>query len=158
MIRRVLTLAIFLSVLSVSQASLAQVSGWESAKMASPTLAFSLPGVGLADASTEAEPSSGLGLIIPGWILTGVGAANLATMPLCFADFYEDFGVKEVCIAGSIVFAGVGLGLGVPFLIVGYGQRRRHKAWERGHVAAHLSRTRVVPLDGGGLASYSFQF
>jgi hypothetical protein len=112
----------------------------------------------------ESEPSTGLGFIIPGWILTGVGALNLVTMPVCFAGWYQDFGVREVCIGASIGFAAVGLGLGIPFLIVGYNKRSKYKRWEANQVdefsgpTRFLDRAAVVPLPGGAAATYSLQF
>lgn len=105
------------------------------------------------------EPSSGLGFIISGWILTGLGAINLATLPLCFTSFYVDAGVKGVCLGVSAAFIGVGLGVGVPFLIVGYNQRKKHQAWEKDHpTLGHLARTRLTALPGGAAALYTATF
>ncbi len=116
-------------------------------------------GTSFLGATEPGPPSSGLGFIISGWILTGVGALNVATMPLCFTSYYVDAGVKGVCLGISAAFIGVGLGVGIPFLIVGYNQRKKYKAWRDSHaVLEQLDRTRLTVLPGGAAALYSAEF
>ena len=107
---------------------------------------------------STSEPSSGLGLIIAGWILTGVGALNFATLPVCYADFYQNYAEGDVCVAGSVAIGAIGLGLGIPFLIVGYNNRAKHNRWESQQTASLWKRARVVPLHGGATASLALPF
>lgn len=62
----------------------------------------------------DPQPSTGTGLIVAGWIATGLGVLNLATLPICFADFYPE-NAENLCVIGSATIGGVGLALGVPF-------------------------------------------
>jgi hypothetical protein len=107
---------------------------------------------------STSEPSSGLGLIIAGWILTGVGALNLATLPVCYADFYQTYADGDVCVAGSVAIGAIGLGLGIPFLIVGYNNRAKHNLWESQQTVSLWKRARIVPLHGGAAASLALPF
>jgi hypothetical protein len=98
----------------------------------------------------DPEPSSGLGLLIPGAIMTGVGALNLLSATICVADFYRDYVGRTGttwCLIGSI---GVGVGLlgaGIPMTIIGTMRRTEHKAWEERQRLAALdpSRLRMLP-------------
>ncbi len=80
----------------------------------------------------EERPSSGLGLTIAGSVLTGLGALNLASSPICRAGFYrrQVGGTgSDVCFWGSIGLGGVLLAVGVPLLSVGLLRRSRYRAW-----------------------------
>jgi hypothetical protein len=108
--------------------------------------------------ANDPQPSTGTGLVVVGWIATGLGVLNLATLPICFADFYPE-DAETLCVIGSATIGGVGLALGVPFLIVGYSQKADYREWKaRNGMAYHLQNTYVtVASDGVGL-SYSAAF
>ncbi len=108
--------------------------------------------------AVDPEPSSGLGMMIPGWVLVGDGALNLALMPLCFVDLFGTSNIKGVCLGTSIGFGVVGFGVGIPLLVAGYRKRKRHQTWESNQLATHLERTQVTALPGGAAASYTFEF
>jgi hypothetical protein len=106
----------------------------------------------------EERPSTGTGQIVVGWIGTGVGTLNLVTLPVCYADFYPE-DAKDLCVGASIGFAAVGLGIGIPFLIVGYGNRADYKKWKAEHPTAHeLSKLRLSAVEGGGVLGYQTEF
>lgn len=103
----------------------------------------------------ESRPSTGTGQIVVGWIATGVGAVNLATLPICFADFYPA-DAEGLCVGLSVTLAVVGVSIGVPFLITGYNNRARYKRWRDEHPAlAHLLNTQVSASDDGALVVYT---
>jgi hypothetical protein len=90
--------------------------------------------------------------------LTGVGALNLVTLPACFLDFYVENNAKNGCLVLSGTLAAVGLGVGIPLLVVGYNHRKKHKAWEASQTALHLRRTTLSALPGGAQALYTARF
>ena len=102
---------------------------------------------------SDPQPSTGTGLVVAGWIATGIGVLNLATLPICFADFYPEES-ENLCVIGSATLGGVGLALGIPFLIVGYNNKADYREWKaRNGVAYHLQNTHVtVANDGVGLS------
>jgi hypothetical protein len=152
-----------LVVYSLSLPSLA--AGQDSAPRLLPALSLSIghaSGVGAAFAlarddgrgATDTRPSTGTGLIVTGWILTGIAVLNLATLPVCFADFYPPES-KDLCVVLSAVFAGAGTVVGVPLLIVGYNQRADYKAWKkRNGLIGHLLDTRVAFQNDAALLVY----
>jgi len=102
---------------------------------------------------SDPQPSTGTGLVVAGWIATGIGVLNLATLPICFADFYPEES-EDLCVGASAVIGGVGLALGVPFLIVGYNNKADYREWQaRNGIAYHLQNTHVtIANDGVGLS------
>jgi len=115
-----------------------------------------LPGPAFAQEFGEQEerPSTGTGQIIVGWIATGVGAVNLATLPVCYADFYPSES-KDLCVGASLGLGVVGLGLGIPFLAVGYSNRSDYLEWKkRNPVAVHLSNLRITASGDAGFLTY----
>lgn len=123
------------------------------------SLSLSRPALAAADDgyrdSGDPRPSSGMGLIIAGWIATGLGLLNLATLPICYADFYPN-NAESTCVIASAVIGGVGLTLGVPFLIVGYNDRADYKEWKkRNGFTAHLRRTHLAFHGDSALLVYS---
>lgn len=119
-----------------------------------------LPGAAWAQTapSDDPQPSTGNGLIVAGWIATGLGVLNLATLPICFADFYPE-DAEDLCVIGSAAIGGVGLALGVPFLIVGYNNKADYREWQaRKGLAYHLQNTRVTVADDGVGLSYRAAF
>ena len=109
-------------------------------------------------ASFQASPAAppdhaplrkGNGAIISGWILTGVGALNLVTLPVCTIDIYpEDF--RGVCVGASAAYAVVGLGVGVPLLAVGYSRRRAYREWKERRGLVLVPEATRVSLSGAG--------
>lgn len=103
---------------------------------------------------SEPPPSTGTGLIVVGWIALGLGALNLASLPICYADFYPRES-EDLCVGLSLVVAGVGVSLAIPFLIVGYVNRSDYNDWkQRNAVARHLLNTQLALLEGGAMVSY----
>jgi len=108
--------------------------------------------------ASDPQPSTGNGLVVAGWIATGLGVLNLATLPICFADFYPEES-EDLCVGASAVIGGVGLALGVPFLIVGYNQKADYREWRaRNGIAYHLMNTQVTLASDGASLRYSASF
>lgn len=106
----------------------------------------------------DPRPSTGTGLIVAGWIATGVGVLNLVTLPICFADFYPEES-ENLCVIGSATLGGLGLALGVPFLIAGYNNKSDYREWKaRNGVAYHLMNTQVTLASDGAGVSYRAAF
>lgn len=79
-----------------------------------------------------AEPSSGLGFLIPGAIMTGVAGLNLATAPVCRTDFYVGLAGRsgsDICLVLSLVVGGVLAVVGIPLLVIGILRRGAWKEW-----------------------------
>lgn len=127
----------------------------------SPPLSLSISAVPAAQAQvgyrdpSDPQPSTGTGLIIAGWIATGIGLLNFALLPVCSADFYPS-DAEDSCIALSAVFGGVGLSLGIPFLIIGYNNRADFKEWkERNRLTRHLLNTQLAFRGDAALVIYT---
>ena len=110
----------------------------------------------------ESPPSKGTGLIITGAILTGVGAVNLATLPLCGELYTEDsYGedaedLKNLCVYSTLI-VGVGtLAVGVPLLVVGLNRRAEYRRWQEQHPA--FAGMGVVAGPGGALLGWRTEF
>jgi hypothetical protein len=111
-----------------------------------------------AKAQEEPPPPTGTAQIVVGWIGTGVGAFNFATVPVCYADFYPEQS-KDLCVELSIGIGAVGLGVGIPMLIVGYSRRAEYKRWKADHPALNeLTKLRVSAVQGGGVLGYRTEF
>lgn len=108
-----------------------------------------MPPLTLQSDIADPKPSSGIGLIVVGWVASGIGALNLATLPICFADFYPEES-KGLCIGLSAAFAGVGFAVGLPALIIGYNQRSDYKAWKKRHALVGLLMDTSLALDRDG--------
>lgn len=84
-------------------------------------------------------PKRGIGYLVGGGILTGAGAAVLTASGLAFASGArcEEQGGGECwqALAGFIElpFGIVGVAVGVPLLVVGAGQNRYWRRWQREH-------------------------
>lgn len=112
----------------------------------------------LADTEPVDEPSSGLGLVIAGWALTGWGALNLVTYPVCSADWYPEQS-RGLCKVLSIGFGVGGVGVGVPLLVVGYSKRSDYNEWKKTHALEHhLLSTQVALRNNSALVVYSGSF
>ena len=100
------------------------------------------------------RPSTGLGLLITGIIMSGVGVTNLAVSPICRADFYvKKTGTEgsDACFYTSLVVGGAVAAVGIPLLIVGISKRMDYVEWRARHQAlAGLSA--YAGEQGGGLA------
>jgi hypothetical protein len=104
--------------------------------------------------AADAPPSKGTGLIIAGGILTGLGALNLATAPLCkIDDLIKDPDIQDVCLVASLVVGGAMLAVGVPLLVVGIGNRSDYKEWEERHKRSSFVVAPAVLPGGAGLGA-----
>lgn len=103
-----------------------------------------------------------MGLIIVGWIATGVGVGNLALIPTCSLNTVNSESqqlVRDVCVGIHVGFGVVGLGLGIPFLAVGYNKRSKYNEWKEHHaVLDHLLRTQVAVQNDSALLLYRGSF
>ena len=78
------------------------------------------------------RPSTGVGLLVPGGIFTGLGILNLATSPICLTDLV-DRDSQTPCLITSLVAGGVFLAVGIPLLAVGGARRAHYLEWRRRH-------------------------
>lgn len=104
------------------------------------------------------RPSSGVGFLISGGILTGLGVVNLATSPLCMTDLVKHKAQDE-CLIASLAAGGVMLAVGVPLLIVGGAKRSKFLEWQEQQPRRRpLPIVSFAPLEGGGrfVLQYSF--
>ncbi len=107
--------------------------------------------------ATEAEPPSGVAPLVTGLILTGVGAVNAISAPICKTDVYYDYvgsvQAQNVCLGTSIGLAVGGLAVGIPLTFYGLGQHKEHDAWEASQVTLL-----VEPRAGGALLGLGARF
>jgi hypothetical protein len=75
---------------------------------------------------TAPEPSTGLGMLITGSILSGIGLASLGASVTVCEDDSDPADCRGIAILASIAT----LGPGIPLFIVGMIRRSRHKTWE----------------------------
>jgi hypothetical protein len=111
--------------------------------------AAGIPSLAHAQVAPSEPPSTGLGLLISGAALTGVGALNLATSPICKTSLIKDHDTQNVCLVASLVFGGTLVLIGVPLLAVGVTRRNRYLEWKRnGGVVAHLIDIQIAAGQG----------
>jgi hypothetical protein len=108
--------------------------------------------------SNDHPPSSGVGMIITGWIMSGVGVMNLALIPVCTMDAYPRQS-RDLCVQLSIGVGVIGLGVGIPLLAVGYHKRSQFKTWKQRHaVLNELLSTEVMLQNESALLVYRGTF
>jgi hypothetical protein len=106
-------------------------------------------------ASGTERPSTGIGYLVTGGVLTGVGGLNLLTAPLCTTSLITS-DLQSPCLIASLVVAGVGLAVGIPLIVVGANKRAEYNEWKKAHpVAAGLW---VVPTAGGAAIGWHADF
>lgn len=105
----------------------------------------------------DPKPKTGMGTLIPGWVLVGFGALNLATSPLCRTDAVRE-GDQDLCFNLSIGVGIAGVAIGVPLLIVGYNQRATFNEWKQRHRYGWLLNTQVAVTQGGAGLLYNGTF
>jgi hypothetical protein len=107
----------------------------------------------------EPAPASGIGAVVVGYAGLGISALQLATMPVCFADFYPD-AAERACLISSLALAGIALSVGIPTLVVGLHRRQRYKAWRQRRLSSRQQLSGFGSrggLTGGGLR-YAVRF
>lgn len=105
------------------------------------------------------RPSSGVGMLVGGGVLTGLGGLNLLTSPICLTDVIRDRDTQKACLGASLVLGGVLLAIGVPLLVVGSSRRRTYQEWKRQHGAlAKLADLAVAPQPGGAALTWKLAF
>lgn len=82
----------------------------------------------------DPPPPSGVAAMAVGIGGLGLGAEQLLTIPLCYADFYPID--ERACLITSLSIAGVGLAVGAASLAIGLRRRARYKAWRKQHLPA----------------------
>jgi hypothetical protein len=104
-------------------------------------------------------PPTGTGMIVTGSILSGIGAVNLITSPLCKTDLIPDSDTQDVCFATSLVIGGAFVAVGIPVLIVGLNRRSTYREWKRkhGHLAS-LTNLGIAPTRGGAALTWHTSF
>ncbi|HVY29650.1 MAG TPA: hypothetical protein VHB79_23985 [Polyangiaceae bacterium] len=126
-----------------------------------------LPSTGAGDAGgNNGEPSSGLGMLIPGWILTGTSAVDALAIALCYSDSYRDVNgdpyssqAKNICAGVYATIGIVSLGIGIPLLVVGNDRRHKHEEWRRRHPGlGELMRTEIAVGHNSALVVYRGSF
>lgn len=117
-----------------------------SAQPAPAVLAPSTAPTAAHAAKREKEPPSGIGGLILGYGGIGLGALNLALIPVCSADFYPS-DAEDLCVAFSIAYGVIGIGAGIPLAIMGHVRRARYLKWrdEHAQTARFLPQIGVLP-------------
>jgi len=112
------------------------------------------------DEDDNEEPSSGMGLLITGSILTVVGALNMASSAACRSDdLIEDATAQDVCFGAALTFGGIITAVGVPLLITGILKRKHYNDWRERHgVAQVLSEMRLVVSNRGAAMRWQRTF
>lgn len=137
-----------------------------SSTLATPSPA-ELPPTDAADVGDNSgKPSSGLGMIIPGWILAGTGAVGGLGTALCYSDSLRDPNgepytrqVKDICAGIYATIGVVSLSIGIPLLVVGYDRRHKYQEWRRRHPAlGQLMRTEIAVDHHSALVVYRGSF
>ncbi|GMU03653.1 hypothetical protein KH5H1_77760 [Corallococcus caeni] len=103
-------------------------------------------------------PPTGTGMLVTGSILTGVGAVNLLTSPLCKTSLVPG-DTQGVCLGTSLVVGGLFAAVGVPLLIVGVSRHNSYVEWKRQRSAlSALLDLNVTPTPGGAALTWSASF
>lgn len=106
----------------------------------------------------DPKPKTGMGTLIPGWVLVGIGALNLATSPICNTSAVKE-SQQDLCFKLSLGVGIAGVAIGVPLLIVGYGQRSTFNEWKSRHPnASWLLNTQVALARDGATVLYNGSF
>ena len=106
-----------------------------------------LPTSSLPPLHIDQPPPSGIGGLVMGGVGLGLGTVNLATIPVCYAEFYPPE-AKNVCIGMSVGLGVALISVGIPSLIIGKKRHDRYRAW-RARQSAGLS------LEGVGVLPQS---
>ncbi|RKH49252.1 hypothetical protein [Corallococcus llansteffanensis] len=103
-------------------------------------------------------PPTGTGMLVAGSILTGVGAVNLLTSPLCKTSLIPR-DTQDVCFGSSLAIGGVFAAVGLPLLFVGISRHSTYVEWKRQHRAlSALTDLGVAPAPGGAALTWSASF
>ncbi|MBN8226834.1 hypothetical protein JYK02_04845 [Corallococcus macrosporus] len=103
-------------------------------------------------------PPTGTGMLVTGSIMTGVGAVNLLTSPLCKTSMVPR-DTQDVCLGTSLVLGGVLTAVGVPLLLVGVSRHNDYVEWKRQHRAlAALTEVGITPTAGGAALTWNASF
>ncbi len=110
-----------------------------------------------APSSRDPEPSNGIGLIVTGAVVLGVAAVDGATgsascLILGQSSATDTSSFNNVCWGVVIGFAGVGLAVGLPLLIMGLNDHSDHREWEKRHGIAGVS---IVPIRSGAAVTWT---
>ncbi|WP_147442209.1 hypothetical protein [Corallococcus exercitus] len=103
-------------------------------------------------------PPTGTGMLVAGSIMTGIGAVNLATSPLCKTSMVPR-DTQDVCLGTSLVIGGALAAVGVPLLLVGISRHNNYVDWKRDHRAlSALLDVGVAPTRGGAALTWNASF
>ncbi|AFE05054.1 hypothetical protein COCOR_03171 [Corallococcus coralloides DSM 2259] len=103
-------------------------------------------------------PPTGTGMLVTGSILSGVGAVNLLTSPLCKTSLIPR-DTQDVCLGSSLVIGGVFAAVGLPLLFVGISRHNTYVEWKRQHrTLSLLTDVGVAPTPGGAALTWSASF
>ncbi|RKH58420.1 hypothetical protein D7W81_29140 [Corallococcus aberystwythensis] len=103
-------------------------------------------------------PPTGTGMLVAGSILTGVGAVNLLTSPLCKTSMIPR-DTQDVCLGSSLAIGGALAAVGLPLLFVGISRHNNYVEWKRQHRAvALLTDLGVAPTPDGATLTWSASF
>jgi hypothetical protein len=103
-------------------------------------------------------PPTGTGMLVAGSILTGVGAVNLLTSPLCKTSMVPR-DTQGVCLGSSLAIGGVFAAVGLPLLFVGISRHNNYVEWKRQNRAvALLTDVGVAPTPGGAALTWNASF
>lgn len=110
------------------------------------------------DLLTSKPPPTGTGMLVAGSILTGVGAVNLLTSPLCKTSMVPR-DTQDVCLGSSLAIGGVFAAVGLPLLFVGISRHNNYVEWKRQNRAvALLTDVGVAPTPGGAALTWHASF
>lgn len=104
------------------------------------------------------RPSSGVGFLVSGGVLTGLGVLNLAASPVCKTELVRE-NVQDQCLIASLVTGGVMLAVGIPLLVVGGAKRSKFLEWQEQQPRRRpLPIVSFAPLEGGGRFVFQYSF
>jgi hypothetical protein len=102
-------------------------------------------------------PKRGIAGIVVGSVASGLTVLNLAAVPLCSLDYYEENDMDDFCRVSSFVFAGAFATAAIVALSIGIPRRRAYKAWQRQHRMA-LEAPRITPTTTGLQLAWGMRF